>query len=126
MNVTLPKKIEKGLEHILKEFQELHGVAIGGSVANGSYKIGDDVDVDLLLESYSGASIQRFSKRIEDKFQVISDVPLEIRAVLRRRDYPEKESVLYHYPQTIFYLRSQKIKEIWNIPDDRRIIYLKR
>lgn len=108
------------LVDILRDLPLFEGFAIGGSYANGRYKKGDDIDLDVLFENYPDpVDQQELLQELRRRF-TINDIPVEVRAPLAKSALPEPLRIgLYeHHPNTPFVVRTEQVAKDWGLISD--------
>jgi len=105
------------LRALLNEYPQLDGFVIGGSYASGSYKNGEDVDMDLLFSSHpENHKRQQIEADILSRFQ-LNRLKADIRAPHATDDMSEvmRKSMYKCHPQTPFVVRNQLVAHAWGL-----------
>ncbi|MCR4263389.1 MAG: hypothetical protein NUV98_01560 [Candidatus Roizmanbacteria bacterium] len=102
---------------ILKILEPIEGFVIGGSYAKGTYKFGDDIAFDVLLENECKMQdVSDFLAYIEEEFNIRNIVP-DIHAVLSRSsvDARLRKSIYSRHPNTPFVTRTFDVAQEWGL-----------
>lgn len=114
------KVVPQILVGALDDLHLFEGFAIGGSYANGRYKDGDDVDIDVFFDNYPDlAQNQMLLKELKRRFAV-DGLTAEVRAPLAKSALPEhlRKSLYEPHPNTPFVVRNIQVANEWGLTVD--------
>lgn len=108
------------MTRLLDSMPIIEGFVIGGSYACGRFQSGDDVDFDVLFETYPDpVNMQILLRRIAREFRNQRIIP-EIRAPLARLALPDQmRQTLYNaHPETPYVVRRLDVIASWGLMVD--------
>jgi len=103
---------------LLHDYPQLGGFVIGGSYANGQYMSGDDIDADVIFDSYPDSWQRKIG--IEDEIRQLfmqNNLTLYIRLSLATDTIPSKYRLETYkeHPNSPYIVRNKDVAKAWGL-----------
>lgn len=103
---------------ILNKYPEVAGFVIGGSYAKGKFSSGDDIDTDVIYESYPDTWARKLEidKEIRQEFMRYG-IELYIRLSLQTDTIPLKDRLETYneHPNSPYIVRNRNVARTWGL-----------
>jgi predicted nucleotidyltransferase len=105
------------MKALLNENPEIHGFALGGSYAAGNYQKADDIDFDILYESYPQRERKEEIEASIVELFTLNNLSAHIRAPLAANALPDnmRSGMYMKHPNTPYVVRDRATAEKWGL-----------